>query len=127
MDCRSGIPPVPFARYADDAVAHCASRKQRWFILYEIGRRLGPVTHHPQKSRVVYGKRSHRMLPYACRQFTFFGFTFRSAPGEDRPWNKVPGIYTWGEAGGQEEDAAHDQELEDSSPNAARLEELAAR
>jgi len=80
-------PQCPFARYADDAVVHCQSKPQAVFMLDAIGRRLRQcgLQIHPDKSRVVYCKRTGR--PHrrnANRQFTFLGFTFRPRVAKSR-------------------------------------------
>jgi len=72
-------PSSPFARYADDAVVHCRSREQAEEVMQSIALRLGEcrLTMHPEKSKVVYCKRSHRTASYPHVHFTFLGFTFR--------------------------------------------------
>ncbi|TED53903.1 group II intron reverse transcriptase/maturase [Pseudomonas aeruginosa] len=49
-------PNCPFARYADDAVVHCRSRKQAEYVMRSIASRLAAcgLTMHPEKSKVVY-------------------------------------------------------------------------
>lgn len=73
---------LPFQRYADDIVAHCASEKQARFLKHCIEKRLKrfKLTLHPEKTRIVYtGKkniydsRGHE-LP---RKFTFLGYDFK--------------------------------------------------
>ena len=70
---------VPFARYADDAVIHCRSRKQARWMLAAVAERLQAckLTLHPKKSSVVYCKDSRRKERHPNVQFTFLGFTFR--------------------------------------------------
>lgn len=72
-------PLCPFARYADDAVVHCASRAQAERVLANIAVRLAHcrLTLHPNKSKVVYCQDSNRSQRYSVTQFTFLGFTFR--------------------------------------------------
>ena len=55
-------PNCPFARYADDAVVHCRSRKQAEYVMRSIASRLADcgLTMHPEKSKVVYCKDSNR-------------------------------------------------------------------
>lgn len=73
------FPDCPFERYADDAVVHCASRHQAECVrdriaarMEEIGLRL-----HPDKTKIVYCKDSHRRGSHEHISFTFLGFTFR--------------------------------------------------
>lgn len=72
-------PNCPFARYADDAVVHCRSRKQAEYVMRSIASRLAEcgLTMHPDKSKVVYCKDSNRREEHPHVGFTFLGFTFR--------------------------------------------------
>src|ERR1017187_5128127 len=72
-------PSCPFARYADDAVVHCRTRKQAEEVMRSIALRLAEcwLTMHPEKSKVVYCKDSNRTATYPQVHFTFLGFTFR--------------------------------------------------
>jgi len=72
-------PHNPFARYADDAVAHCRSESEAKALLAGIGERMKEckLELHPEKSGVVYCKDSNRRGNYPRIQFTFLGFTFR--------------------------------------------------
>ena len=72
-------PNCPFARYADDAVVHCHSRKQAEYVMRSIASRLADcgLTMHPDKSKVVYCKDSNRTEQHPHVSFTFLGFTFR--------------------------------------------------
>ena len=72
-------PSCPFARYADDAVVHCRSRKQAEEVMQSIALRLAEcgLTMHPDKSKVVYCKDDKRTATYPHVHFTFLGFTFR--------------------------------------------------
>lgn len=74
-----GSPNCPFARYADDAVVHCRSKKQAEYLMRSIASRLADcgLTMHPDKSKVVYCKNSNRRELYPHVSFTFLGFTFR--------------------------------------------------
>lgn len=72
-------PLCPFARYADDAVVHCRSRKQAEYVMQSIASRLAEcgLTMHPEKSKIVYCKDSNRIARHPHVSFTFLGFTFR--------------------------------------------------
>jgi group II intron reverse transcriptase/maturase len=72
-------PNCPFARYADDAVVHCRSRKQAEYVMRSIATRLATcgLTMHPEKSKVVYCRDSNRSGRHPHASFTFLGFTFR--------------------------------------------------
>ncbi len=73
-------PRNPFARYCDDAVAHCRSESEAKALLAAIDQRLKAckLEMHPEKSGVVYCKDSRRDRPYPRIQFTYLGYTFRS-------------------------------------------------
>ena len=72
-------PLCPFARYADDAVVHCRSRKQAEAAMQSIALRLVEcgLTMHPEKSKIVYCKDSNRTESSPHVYFTFLGFTFQ--------------------------------------------------
>jgi RNA-directed DNA polymerase len=73
-------PGCPFERYADDAVVHCASRRQAEAVLAGIVERMSEVglRLHPDKTRIVYCKDGTRRGEHEHTQFTFLGFTFRA-------------------------------------------------
>ena len=79
-------PYCPFARYADDAVAHCWTQKQAQYMLGAISRRLGlyGLKLNLQKSSIVYCRDSRRREAHACKQFTFLGYTFRPRVAKNR-------------------------------------------
>jgi len=81
FDCwmQRTFPGSPFARYADDAVVHCRSRRQAEEVMQAIASRLAEcgLTMHPEKSKIVYCKDSNRHARYPHVSFTFLGFTFR--------------------------------------------------
>jgi site-specific recombinase XerD len=91
-------PSCPFARYADDAVVHCHTRKQAEEVMRSIALRLAEcgLTMHPEKSKVVYCKDSNRTASYPHVSFTFLGFTFRPRKAIDRQkrafTNFLPGV-----------------------------------
>jgi RNA-directed DNA polymerase len=79
-------PGVPFERYADDAVVHCASRHQAEAVLAGIIERMSEVglRLHPDKTRVVYCKDGKRRGDHDHTSFTFLGFTFRARKAVDK-------------------------------------------
>lgn len=72
-------PQNPFARYADDAVAHCQSESEAKALLAAIEGRLKEckLEMHPEKSGIVYCKDGTRKKVYPNVMFTFLGFEFR--------------------------------------------------
>ncbi len=79
-------PRNPFARYADDAVAHCRSESEAKALLADIAGRLKvcKLEMHPEKSGVVYCKDDNRRKEYPRIQFTFLGYTFRPRRAKSR-------------------------------------------
>ncbi len=74
------FPACPFEHYADDAVVHCATRRQAEAVLAAIAERMGEVglSLHPNKTRIVYCKDDTRRGDHEHISFTFLGFTFRA-------------------------------------------------
>lgn len=71
-------PGIPFARYADDIVAHCQSRYQAEKLIEALGQRLDEIglQMHPDKTKKVYvGKGKPR--DGEIREFTFLGYDFK--------------------------------------------------
>src|SRR5690606_27010969 len=64
-------PRNPFARYADDAVAHCRSEREAKALLVSIAGRLKEckLEMHPEKSGIVYCKDDKRPEDYPRIQF----------------------------------------------------------
>jgi len=73
------FPGCPFERYADDAIAHCATRQEAEYVLGRIGARMREVglRLNPDKTRIVYCKDSNRRGQHEHISFTFLGYTFR--------------------------------------------------
>jgi len=78
------LPGDPFERYADDAVVHCATKRQADAMVVAIGNRMAEVglRLHPTKTRVVYCKGGKRQLDHEHTSFTFLGS--RSVPEAQR-------------------------------------------
>ena len=79
-------PSCPFARYADDAVAHCRSEAEAKQLLAAIEERLKEcrLELHPEKSGIVYCKDSTRRKDYPKTSFTFLGYEFRPRSAKRR-------------------------------------------
>jgi group II intron reverse transcriptase/maturase len=69
------FPACPFERYADDAVVHCATRRQAEAVLAAIAERMQEVglRLHPDKTRIVYCKDAKRRGDHEHTSFTFLG------------------------------------------------------
>jgi len=73
------FPTIPFERYADDAVAHCISERQAWFVLGKIKTWMADchLELNDDKTRIVYCKDSNREGSHEHERFDFLGYTFR--------------------------------------------------
>jgi len=81
-------PHIPFERYADDAICHCASEEQAQSLRVALERRFADcgLRLHPEKTRIVYCKDDDRDGDYPDQSFDFLGYTFRPrrSIGRDR-------------------------------------------
>ena len=87
---RRVYPDVPFERYADDIVAHCADggrRRSRSWRASDVGSRSVELEVHPGKTRIVYCKDDDRSRGYPQERFDFLGYTFRPRRSKNR-WGK---------------------------------------
>ena len=80
------FPTVPFERYADDAVIHCATERQARQVWAALDARLTSLglQLHPDKTRIVYCKDKRRRGEYEHVSFTFLGYTFRPRKAKGR-------------------------------------------
>lgn len=76
---RIEMPNIEFARYADDGILHCKSKKQAEYVLQRIGERFTNcgLTIHPDKSGIIYCKDKNRHENYERIYFDFLGYRFR--------------------------------------------------
>jgi RNA-directed DNA polymerase len=79
-------PQNPWARYADDGVAHCRSRAEAEELLLQLHMRFEEcgLELHPEKTRIVYCKDDDRRGEYPETKFDFLGYTFRSRRSKNR-------------------------------------------
>jgi RNA-directed DNA polymerase len=80
------FPTVPFERYADDAVIHCATERQARQVWAALEARLTSLglQLHPDKTRIVYCKDKRRRGSHEHTSFTFLGYTFRPRKAKGR-------------------------------------------
>ena len=80
------IPGVPFCRYADDGLAHCASLKQAETVLANLKDRFKQcgLELHPDKTKIIYCQDVNRTQTYHCVTFDFLGYTFRPRSSRDK-------------------------------------------
>ena len=76
---RTHFPEIEMVRYADDIIVHCRTQQEAARLLIAIKQRLTDcgLIAHPEKTKVVYCKKSGRNLKGFPVQFDFLGFSFR--------------------------------------------------
>lgn len=72
-------PDKPFARYADDAVVHCHTKKDAEELLESLQKRMAEcrLELNMDKTRIIYCKDDDRKGDYPETSFDFLGYTFR--------------------------------------------------
>jgi RNA-directed DNA polymerase len=73
------FPTVEFERYADDAVVHCATKRQAESVLAALEERMEQVgvRLHLDKTKIVYCKEESRRGEHEHTSFVFLGYEFR--------------------------------------------------
>jgi group II intron reverse transcriptase/maturase len=86
----------PFARYADDVVVHCRSKKQAENLLARIEARMKEcgLELHPEKTKIVYCQEGGRREKYPTTEFDFLGYTFRARGAKCRDGTLFTGFLT---------------------------------
>lgn len=86
MWMRKNYPQIPFERFADDVVCHCASEAQAKWLRAAIEQRFAEcrLELHPEKTKIVYCKDEDREGTYSHEHFDFLGFTFRTRQSRNR-------------------------------------------
>ena len=79
-------PQNPFARYADDGVSHCRTRREAEELLEQLHERFGEcgLELHPDKTHIVYCKDDDRRGEYPETKFEFLGYMFRPRRSKNR-------------------------------------------
>lgn len=79
-------PDKPFARYADDGVAHCRSKEGAEKLHQSLRERFLScgLELHPTKTRIVYCKDDDRKGNYPVTRFDFLSYTFRARRSKSR-------------------------------------------
>jgi RNA-directed DNA polymerase len=79
-------PDKPFARYADDGVAHCKSKRQAEELHISLRERFLAcgLELNPAKTRIIYCKDDDRKGNYPVTAFDFLGYTFRPRRSKSR-------------------------------------------
>jgi group II intron reverse transcriptase/maturase len=70
---------LPWARYADDGVIHCTSKRQAYYLKDRLAARFRQyaLEMHPEKTRVVYCGREKDIRRQENITFDFLGYTFK--------------------------------------------------
>lgn len=76
----------PWARYADDGIAHCHTEVEAKVLLEQLHRRFAQcgLELHPDKTRIVYCQDDDRRGEYSEMKFDFLGYTFRPRRSKNR-------------------------------------------
>jgi RNA-directed DNA polymerase len=79
-------PQHPFARYADDGLAHGKTEAEALTLKEALGVRFAAcgLELHPDKTRIVYCKDDDRRGEYAHTKFDFLGYTFQARRSKNR-------------------------------------------
>lgn len=72
-------PDIKFARYADDVIVHCPTKEIAEKVLKAIKERMQQckLELHPDKTKIVYCKDTHRKGDEDNIQFNFLGYSFQ--------------------------------------------------
>ncbi len=73
------FPTIPWARYADDGIAHCVSLKQAKYLQRRLEERflMFGLKLNLEKTSIVYCKDEDRKGNHEYTSFDFLGYTFR--------------------------------------------------
>ena len=91
-------PMNPWARYADDGIAHCCSQEEAIELLTQLKARFEEcgLELHPEKTRIAYCKDDDRREIHQETKFDFLGYTFRPRRSKNRHGkffiNFTPGV-----------------------------------
>lgn len=70
---------IPWARYADDGIAHCRTKEEAEELLKKLEERFNEcgLELHPDKTCIIYCKDDDRRGEFPIIKFDFLGYTFR--------------------------------------------------
>jgi group II intron reverse transcriptase/maturase len=79
-------PDIKFSRYADDVIVHCSSKEIAEKVLNAIKGRMQQckLELHPEKTKIVYCKDTHRKNDEDNIQFNFLGYSFQPRESKSR-------------------------------------------
>jgi len=80
------FPTIPWARYADDGIAHCVSLKQAQYLREKLTERFVRcgLELNLEKTKIVYCKDDDRRGNYENTSFDFLGYTFRPRAAKNK-------------------------------------------
>lgn len=80
------FPTIPWARYADDGIAHCVSLKQAKYLQRRLEERflIFGLELNLDKTRIVYCKDEDRKGIHEHTSFDFLGYTFRPRQAKNK-------------------------------------------
>jgi len=83
------FPSIPWARYADDGIAHCVSQKQAEYLLEQLKERFVKcgLELNLEKTKIVYCKDDDRKGDHDNTSFDFLGYTFRPRHAKNKYGN----------------------------------------
>jgi RNA-directed DNA polymerase len=83
---RKKYPPLPFERYADDAIVHCRTEAEAIEVRTAIAARMEEcrLELHPVKTKIVYCRDDDRRRRYANEKFDFLGYGFQPRRSKNR-------------------------------------------
>lgn len=75
----TNYPNNPWARYADDGITHCKTKKEAESLLERLKTRFEEckLQLHPEKTKIIYCKDDDRRETHEEIKFDFLGYTFR--------------------------------------------------
>ena len=79
-------PNIPFERFADDALCHCANEAQAETLKDALEKRFAEcgLQLHPEKTKIVYCKDDDRRGNSKNDSFDFLGYSFRARRSKNR-------------------------------------------
>jgi RNA-directed DNA polymerase len=79
-------PNIPFERFADDALCHCATEAQAKSLKEALEKRFAEcgLQLHPEKTKIVYCKDDDRRGNSKNESFDFLGYSFRARRSKNR-------------------------------------------
>jgi len=83
---QANFPQTPWARYADDGIAHCKTKAEAENLLKKLKRRFNEckIALHPDKTRIIYCQDDDRRGQFSITKFDFLGYTFRPRRSKNR-------------------------------------------